>query len=68
MTDRSESADCFLLSNALLLHLSTSCSDTDSVLPTQEASTAGSSTEALLGLFAGGYQEVISTNINMAQT
>lgn len=50
-TDRCEST----LSTAVFLHLPTSCSNTNSVLPTQEASAAGCSTEAFLCFFPAGY-------------
>lgn len=49
-TDRGES----ILSTAVFLHLPSSCPNTDSVLPTQEASAAGGSTEAFLCFFAVG--------------
>ena len=52
--DRGEGAHGVLLSRALLLHLPRGGSHTDPVLPTQEASAAGSATETLLGLFADG--------------
>jgi hypothetical protein len=45
-----------LLARALFLHLPCRCSYTDPVLPAQEASAAGSPTEALLGLFPGVYR------------
>lgn len=48
VTDRGEST----LSTAVFLHLPSSCPNTNSVLPTQEASAAGCSTEALLCFFA----------------